>query len=93
MSAGHLGYETTDHLPVNRGFDSHIGYLECCNSYSMKANSTSVRDMWHDAGPAAGAEMLYSANFYTDHARARIAARNASSPPFYLHLTYVTPEH
>ena len=88
VGKGHLGYETTDHLPVNRGFDTHIGYLECCNSYGMKANSTSVRDMWHNAGPAAGAEMLYSANFYTDHARALIAARNASSPPFYLHLTY-----
>ena len=88
IGKGHLGYETTDHLPVNRGFDSHIGYLQCCNSYSMKANSTSVRDMWHNAGPAAGAEMQYSANFYTDHARVLIAARNASSPPFYLHLTY-----
>jgi hypothetical protein len=25
---GHLGYETMDHLPINRGFASHVGYLE-----------------------------------------------------------------
>eukprot|EP01052_Picozoa_sp_SAG31_P039525 SAG31_NODE_5498_length_2499_cov_15.125833_3_plen_65_part_01 len=27
VGKGHLGYETTDHLPVNRGFKSHVGYL------------------------------------------------------------------
>ena len=28
VGKGHLGYETMDHLPVNRGFHSHVGYLE-----------------------------------------------------------------
>ena len=27
IGKGHLGYPTTDHLPVNRGFDTHLGYL------------------------------------------------------------------
>ena len=27
IGKGHLGYMTTDHLPVRRGFDSHVGYL------------------------------------------------------------------
>ena len=25
IGKGHLGYQTTDHLPINRGFDSHVG--------------------------------------------------------------------
>ena len=27
IGKGHLGYMTTDHLPINRGFDTHFGYL------------------------------------------------------------------
>ena len=30
---GHLGYHTSDHLPVNRGFDRHLGYLGGGESY------------------------------------------------------------
>jgi leishmanolysin-like peptidase len=25
VGKGHLGYQTTDHLPINRGFSSHVG--------------------------------------------------------------------
>jgi len=28
VGKGHLGYQTMDHLPINRGFLSHVGYLE-----------------------------------------------------------------
>ena len=27
VGKGHLGYTTMDHLPINRGFASHVGYL------------------------------------------------------------------
>ena len=33
IGKGHLGYQTTDHLPIARGFDSHFGYLEGEISY------------------------------------------------------------
>lgn len=33
IGKGHLGYQTTNHLPVNRGFDSHLGYLEAAEQY------------------------------------------------------------
>jgi arylsulfatase A-like enzyme len=33
LGKGHLGYQTTDHLPANRGFDSHLGYLESAEHY------------------------------------------------------------
>jgi arylsulfatase A-like enzyme len=33
LGKGHMGWQTTDHLLVNRGFDSHMGYLGGSESY------------------------------------------------------------
>ena len=33
IGKGHLGYQTTDHLPINRGFESHTGYLSGAENY------------------------------------------------------------
>lgn len=33
VGKGHLGYPTTDHLPIHRGFDSHVGYLCGAENY------------------------------------------------------------
>eukprot|EP00662_Eupelagonemidae_sp_cell21_P031728 gene31728-53764_t len=34
IGKGHLGYQTVDHLPVNRGFDTHVGYLKGDENYA-----------------------------------------------------------
>ena len=34
VGKGHLGYETMDHLPINRGFLSHVGYLSGGEEYA-----------------------------------------------------------
>jgi arylsulfatase B len=34
IGKGHLGYQTTDHLPINRGFDTHVGYLLGMENYA-----------------------------------------------------------
>ena len=33
VGKGHLGYMTEDHLPVHRGFASHVGYLAGMEGY------------------------------------------------------------
>eukprot|EP00937_MAST-01D_sp_MAST-1D-sp2_P007960 g7960.t1 len=33
IGKGHLGYQTEDHLPVRRGFDSHVGFLAGDENY------------------------------------------------------------
>ena len=33
IGKGHLGYQTTDHMPVNRGFDTHYGFLQGDEQY------------------------------------------------------------
>jgi hypothetical protein len=79
-----------DHLPVNRGFHSHVGYLEgsqsyywgCGNSHgNCSADPLSPgHDMWHDLKPGTDviSEIYYSANFYTTVATGIIKNHAAS---------------
>jgi hypothetical protein len=77
IGKGHLGYQTTDHLPINRGFASHLGYLAGGEQYSWGdpysggggANASNKHhDMWLDHGPAVKLvpEICYSTNFYAE---------------------------
>lgn len=99
IGKGHLGYHTVDHLPVNRGFAYHVGYLEGGESYkwggaggapgAFDPAQVKHHDMWHSHAPATGLvdQINYSTNFYTAQAVERIRERNTSKP-FWLHLTY-----
>ena len=93
VGKGHLGYQTTDHLPVNRGFTRHVGFLGGGESYAHgllpRCQDDGHNDMWRDAGPAVDdvAGDYYSTNFFTDVAIDFIRARNKSRP-FWLHMTY-----
>ena len=81
LGKGHMGWQTTDHLLVNRGFESHMGYLGGSESYkwgrmdqSLDPNPLSGKhDMWHDHGPGTDIAPLigYSTSF---------CARNSLSP-------------
>lgn len=59
VGKGHEGYETTDHLPVNRGFKSHVGFLSGAETYFHGVHGagcdagagSGVNDMWHDHIP------------------------------------------
>jgi arylsulfatase A-like enzyme len=74
VGKGHLGYQTTDHMPVQRGFVSHIGYLDGAESYSHGGGSADPtkgsHDLWRDDAPAIGdvRGMTYSADFYSREA-------------------------
>ena len=101
VGKGHLGYQTTDHLPVRRGFDSHVGYLEAAEDYHWGNTggqgpehcavnaSTCKKDMWENHAPGYHVvdEIFYSANFYTSRAVQLIEQRDKTKP-FYLHQTY-----
>ena len=82
VGKGRLGYQIIDRLPVNRGFDSHVGYLEAAEDYHWgnrgsigpahcNASAAScLKDMWHDHQPGYDVvdDIFYSANFYTTRA-------------------------
>eukprot|EP00936_MAST-01D_sp_MAST-1D-sp1_P000789 g789.t1 len=63
VGKGHLGYPTTDHLPIQRGFDSHIGYLCGAEDYDHGFNEN--RDPTHDC---AGTPKSCVYDFWNDHA-------------------------
>lgn len=66
VGKGHLGYQTEDHLPVHRGFASHVGYLAGEEGYiqgetpsitgpspgsACYGGSASCRDMFENEAP------------------------------------------
>ena len=99
VGKGHLGYQTVDHLPVNRGFASHVGFLAGMEGYKEgdtpaitgpQPGSVCHHDMFFNAAPLGDArksEVFYSTNFYTSQALSKIQQRNTSRP-FWLHLCY-----
>jgi arylsulfatase A-like enzyme len=98
VGKGHLGYQTMEHLPVNRGFDSHTGYLGGMESYvhgedphskgPLNASKPS-HDMWDGLLPGVDLvqDIWYSTNYFTSEAVRRIENRNISRP-FWLHLCF-----
>lgn len=102
VGKGHLGYETEDHLPINRGFASHVGFLEGsqsyywgCSSSGRSCNASAAapgHDMWHDHVPGTDIveDIYYSANFYTDMAVDIIDqhSKRTEQAPLFLYLPY-----
>lgn len=88
VGKGHLGYETMDHLPVNRGFKSHVGYLGGSEDYHYGSGSKDPHkgkhDMWHNLLPGTDVvpKIYYSANFYTETAVDIIESHDAKDPFF-----------
>ena len=99
IGKGHLGWHTTDHLLVKRGFHSHVGYLGGSQSYVCGVQDHSGRagcdphvgrhDMWHNNTPGVDIvpQIQYSTNFYTKYAIERIQRRNKTRP-LWLHVAY-----
>merc|ERR1712173_507321 len=51
-----LGYATEQHLPINRGYDTSMVYLNAANDYFTQAsalmcNNTPVIDFWANGQP------------------------------------------
>ena len=87
IGKGHLGSQTVDHMPVNRGFATHVGYLNGAENYHFGCASYSDQqcsadpavgkhDLWDGDAPAVGAvpTAVYSADYYTARAVELIAA-------------------
>lgn len=93
VGKGHLGWQTTDHLLVNRGFTSHLGFLGGGESYvhglMSRCGDGGTHDMWHDSEPAVSLVDgdFYNTNFFTTYAVEKVQQRNTSKP-FWLHLTH-----
>ena len=106
IGKGHLSYLTTDHMPINRAFDSHVGYLNAMEEYQHGLDTgcfwkecpwehTCNLDFWDDHGPAS-AELLaglhYSTNWYANRAISKIQ-QHPKDQGLYIHLTWYAQQH
>ncbi|KAJ1449643.1 alkaline-phosphatase-like protein, partial [Pelagophyceae sp. CCMP2097] len=93
IGKGHLGYETTDHLPVNRGFATHVGYLGGSEGYAHGGGSADSKvgkhDLWRDQGPAFEdtATMSYSTDAYAAEA-SKLISRHDAQEPMFMYLAF-----
>lgn len=75
---GHTGYKSMAHLPINRGFDNHTGFLIGAQKYRDT-------DRWHNGAPLSTNE--YSTVLYGEAAVAQLAAHDPAVP-FFLYLPW-----
>lgn len=97
LGKGHLGWQTTDHLLVNRGFKSHMGYLGGSESYKWGRLDQSLdpdplagnHDMWHDDHPGTDIAPLigYSTSFYAMQA-VKLIESHDTNKNFWLHVAF-----
>lgn len=73
IGKGHTGYKSMKHLPINRGFDNHTGFLIGSQSYTST-------DRWHDQEPLHTDE--YSTTLYGDDALSILRAHDPATPMF-----------
>lgn len=73
VGKGHTGYMSVAHLPINRGFDSHLGFLSGAQSYTSS-------DRWSNNGPFNNS--TYSTFLYGDRAMEIVQTHPADKPLF-----------
>ena len=100
----HCGARSVKNLPINRGFDSHFGFLKGgedhltqtisdCGSDVVGApgHSWVGRDLWRNHGPAWGENGTFSTLLYGPEAVKIVMAHKTSSPLFM--CTCPAPQH
>lgn len=77
----------TDHLPINRNYSSHVGYLSGAESYYPYV--THSHDFWHDTHPAVDEikKVYYSTNYYAQRA-VDIVDSHKKTDPLFLDLRF-----
>ncbi len=89
----HVGARSTMNLPINRGFDRHMGFLkggeDHINQHSPDGGKTFV-DLWKDNEPAHGLNGTFSTYLYCRAAVAEIksVAASAENNPFFMYLPW-----
>jgi arylsulfatase B len=84
VGKGHTGYRSTAHLPINNGFDTHIGLLGGAGAtyYGI--------DRWNCTAPDSRLDLRYASSLYGEVALGILQAHDASVPLF-LFLAWQAP--
>lgn len=87
----HVGYYTPQHTPLQRGFDSFLGFYNSHVSYynyKYSYQNMSGYDMHRGDAPAYGSTDKYVTDFFTDEA-IRIIQYYDPSRPLYLQISHL----
>ena len=102
IGKGHLGYQTEDHLPINRQFKHHVGFLAGSESYHYGGGTSDPtagsHDLWENTQPgyAVVPTLDYATNYYTSvavdilektGAAAAAAAGATETRPFFMYFS------
>jgi arylsulfatase A-like enzyme len=82
----HCGARSVLHLPVNRGFDSHFGFLGGGEDHYQNKGKQPV-DLWRDHAPAYGENGTYSCELYSTEAL-RVVTQHDPKDPLFLYVAY-----
>jgi len=82
----HGGARTAANLPINRGFDTHIGFLKGGEDHFTQRSGPAV-DLWQGRGPAFGRNGTFSTFIYAGRAVELIEAHDPAVP-FFLYLPF-----
>ena len=82
----HCGARSELHLPVNRGFDSHFGFLGGGEDHYQNKGKQPV-DLWRDHAPAYGENGTYSCELYSAEAL-RVVTQHDPKDPLFLYVAY-----
>jgi arylsulfatase A-like enzyme len=100
IGKSHLGARSEDHLPINRGFDQHFGFLGGGEDHNTQVSGEDpvvgkLVDLWRDHGPAYGENGTFSGVLYAAEA-VRVIKKHAvlypedgnSSRPLFMYLAW-----
>ncbi len=80
IGKGHIGSRSAANLPINRGFDHHLGFLGGGEDHWTQSNGDVV-DLWLDDAPAWGLNgTAYSCDMYSGKAVSLIEDHAANYP-------------
>lgn len=96
VGKSHLGARSVAHLPINRGFDQHFGYLGGGEDHFTQISGEDpvvgpLVDLWRDHGPAYGENGTFSGYLYSNEAERVIknhAATTNGSTPLFMYLAW-----
>eukprot|EP00035_Acanthoeca_spectabilis_P026572 m.463235 g.463235 ORF g.463235 m.463235 type:complete len:540 (+) comp22965_c0_seq1:16-1635(+) len=88
---GHLGARSPANLMINRGFDSHFGFLKGGEDHMTQRSGDDGNfngpDLWHGKVPGVGLNGTYSTYLYTAEA-VRVVRAHPLPAPFFLYLPF-----
>eukprot|EP00039_Didymoeca_costata_P030930 m.32224 g.32224 ORF g.32224 m.32224 type:complete len:523 (-) comp8387_c0_seq2:73-1641(-) len=86
VGKGHIGSYARANLPINRGFDSHFGFLGGGEDHFTQSVGN-AKDLWRDNSPAYNETGVYSCDLYGSEIL-KIVNNHDPSDPLFMYIPF-----